>query len=521
MRRKSIALALMLLGATPAEELKTGPQVLTFPSKIDNSDQPYGLYLPKDYDAAKKYPLVISLHGEGSNHRLNLRRVFGFGNRIGQSDVEASRSFPRLAEVEFIVATPLARGTMGYQGIAERDVYDVLADVRARFNIDEDRIYLTGLSMGGGGALWLGLTSPDIWAAIAHVCPYPPPETASLAGNALNVPVKIFQGERDPLVKPELVRQWQKRLIEAGVKSEYVEYPGVRHNAWDYAYKDAAIFDWFKQFRRVRFPESVRFAARDYAHSSAYWVRFDRLTPGTIAEIDARIEERNSIVVTTGNTDGISLLVKGHPSVAPRQLISISIDGQKLRTKWMDPISLARVDKRWRIQRLAPREGEKRRGAEGPIPDAFSAKHIYVYGTADGAVPEEIERRRAQAMQAAEWSTPQSRLLLTFRTLADAEIKESDIKGSNLILFGTRETNSTIARLSSRLPLALNPGAADYSLTYIYPNDGQYVVVNSGLPWWTRADQADRGGMPFVNSNFRTLVTFGDFVLFCGGLEDR
>ena len=54
---------------------------------------------------------------------------------------------------------------MGYQGIAEKDVYDVLADVKARFSVDEDRVYLTGLDMGGGGALWLGLTRPDIWAA--------------------------------------------------------------------------------------------------------------------------------------------------------------------------------------------------------------------------------------------------------------------------------------------------------------------------------------------------------------------
>jgi predicted esterase len=520
MRRQSVALAVMLGGVAVAQELKPGPQVLTFPSAIDDTDQPYGLYLPKNYDSARKYPLVVSLHGAESNHRLNLRRVFGQGNRPGESDNEASRYFPRLPDVEFIVATPLARGTMGYQGIAERDVYDVLANVRARFNIDEDRIYLTGLSMGGGGALWLGLTRPDIWAAIAPVCPYPPAETAGLAGNGLKIPMKIFQGKLDPIVKPESVRQWQKRLTEAGVRSEYVEYPTVRHNAWDYAYKDAAIFEWFSQFRRVEFPEHVRFAARDYAHSSAYWVRFDNLTPGTTAEIDARFDTRNAITVTTKKTDGISLLLKAHPLASPRQLISISIDGQKLRTKWAEAISLTRTAKGWTLGQLAPKPGQKRPGAEGPIVDALSAKHIYVYGTADGAAPEEIEQRRAEALQAAEWSTRQSRLLLTFRTLADAEIKDSEMRAANLVLFGTRETNSIIARLSSRLPIALNPGAADYSLTYVYPIDDRYVVINSGLPWWTRADQAQRPGLSFVNVNYRTMQSFGDFILFRGGLEN-
>jgi predicted esterase len=520
MPRFSVALAVLLSGAALAQEPKAGPQVLTFFSSVDDSDQPYGLYLPRSYDSRNKYPLVVSLHGAYSNHRLNLRRVFGQGNRMGESDMEASRYFPPLAEVDFIVATPLARGTMGYQGIAERDVYDVLADVRGRFSIDEDRIYLTGLSMGGGGTLWLGLTRPDIWAAIAPVCPYPPEETTELAGNALNVPVKLFQGELDPVVKVESVRQWQKLFTTAGVRSEYIEFPGVRHNAWDYAYKGAAIFDWFKQFRRVRFPERVRFAARDYAHSTAYWVRFDSLTPGTTAEVDARIDRRNSLAITTRNADGISLLLNGHPMVSPKQFVSISIDGQKLRTKWSEAIYLARTSKGWALQRLVPSERQKRPGAEGPIADALAARHIYVYGTADGAAPEEIERRRAEAAEAAEWSTRQSRLLLTFRTVADAEVKESDMQSANLVLFGTRETNSVIARLSPKLPIALNPGAADYSLTYVYPVDDRYVVINSGLPWWTRADQAGRPDMPFLGIVYRAAQSFGDFILFRGGLEN-
>jgi predicted peptidase len=291
MRSRGIASALLLCGMAAAQAPKPGPQVLTFPSAIDDSDQPYGLYLPKAYDKAKKYPLVVSLHGEGSNHRLNLRRLFGQGNRLGETDTQSSRYFPTLPDVEFIVATPLARGTMGYRGIAERDVYDVLADVRSRFNVDEDRIYLTGLSMGGGGALWLGLTKPDIWAAVAPVSPYPSAEASELAGNGLNIPFKIFQGERDPVVSPESVREWHKLLTAKGVQAEYVEYRGVRHNSWDYAYKDAAIFEWFERFTRVRYPERVQFAARDYAHAAPNVVRFHTITqfpPSPM--VDQRVE---------------------------------------------------------------------------------------------------------------------------------------------------------------------------------------------------------------------------------------
>ncbi|MCS7316160.1 MAG: alpha/beta hydrolase-fold protein, partial [Bryobacterales bacterium] len=185
--------AFLLLAATGVaaaiQPWTPGPQVVTFLSDADDSDQPYGLYVPKNYDPARRYPLVLSLHGEGSNHRLNLRRVFGRGNLPGETDAEATRRFPPLPDVDFIVATPLARGTMGYQGLAEKDVYDVLADVRKRLSVDEDRIYLTGLSMGGGGALRLALTRPDVWAAVAAVCPAIPAGLERVAPNALNLAV--------------------------------------------------------------------------------------------------------------------------------------------------------------------------------------------------------------------------------------------------------------------------------------------------------------------------------------------
>src|SRR5690349_7100508 len=123
-RRLNLTLGLLLLIAfySVAQKLPSGPQVLTFYSDVDDTEQPYGLYLPKNYDPQKKYPFIMMLHGAGSNHRLALKRVFGKSNTPGETDVEASRYFPEWKDVEYIVASPYARGTMGYQGIVEKDV---------------------------------------------------------------------------------------------------------------------------------------------------------------------------------------------------------------------------------------------------------------------------------------------------------------------------------------------------------------------------------------------------------------
>lgn len=497
-----------------------GPQVVSFFSNADDSEQPYGLYIPKNFDPSKPYPLVISLHGAYSNHRLNLRRVFGRGNRPGETDVEATRHFPSMRDVPYIVASPFARGTMGYQGLAEKDVYDVLADVKKRFSIDEDRIYLTGLSMGGGGALWLGLTRPDLWAAIAAVCPSTPPGTEELAPNALNLPVHLFQGSLDPVVPATVSRRWHKILMHLCANVEYVEYPGVKHNSWDYAYKDGAIFDWFAEHRRVRYPERVRFVTRYYEYSSAYWVRLDGLTPGQPAFIDAKFAAANRIVVETSNLDGFTLILVGHPMFKPSRPVEVEVDGAPFRIKPQPSLSFSKSEKGWLPEPYLIPAGDKQRGHEGPVRQAVSARHLYLYGTGGSPDEKEMERRREEAARAANWLGPHTRLLVSFRVMADSDVTEADLNGANLVLLGTKETNTLIARFADQLPVELNAGAADYGLVFVAPVGKNYVLVNSGLPWWTGADRATTPGPDYIRSPLRELLGFRDFILFRGSLDN-
>ncbi|MBT1710666.1 prolyl oligopeptidase family serine peptidase [Fulvivirgaceae bacterium PWU5] len=513
----TLTLAALLLPAARAQKLAPGPQVMTFFSSIDDTEQPYGLYLPPNYDETKKYPLVMMLHGAGSNHRLSLRRVFGKSNANGENDVEATLYFPKWKDVDYIVASPYARGTMGYQGVAEHDVYDVLADVKKRFSIDEDRTYLTGLSMGGGGTLWIGLTHPDIWAAMFPVCPAPPRGTDDLAGNALNVPMFFHHGDQDSAVPVAVSREWTKKLKELGVNVEYTEYPGVNHNSWENAYKDEAAFDWFKKYTRQKFPDRVLYNSRNYKYNHAYWVTLDQLTPGTLATIDAAFTAPNQLTIKTTALGAFTLQLTGHPKFDAAKPLQVTLDGKKVKVTTAPTLSFQLQAGKWVATKYEAPAAAKKPGAEGPISAAFGERHVYVYGTAGNPSEAELKARMDIATQAANWSVYRNaflgRIMVFPRVVSDKEVRPSDFQSSNLILFGTRETNTLVEKYSDRLPVELKAGTTDYGLFYVLPIDGRYVVINSGLPWWAMNKQTQFAFAPVAVA---TLGEFKDFALFKG-----
>src|SRR5258708_9252383 len=234
---------LVAVFAATAQPERGGARLATVRSSVDGVEQEYLVYAPRNYDPARKDPVIGALHEEDSNHIAELKHIFALPQRYGESALQNLMTLPTLPDVDFIIVCPFARGNMAYQGVAEQDVYDALADVQRRYAVDEDRIYITGSSTGGGEALWLALSRPDVWAAAAPVCAAVMPGSEELAGNALNLPVRLFHGDQDPLVPPASSRQWQKRFLDVGVAVDYVEFPGVRHNAWDFAYRGRGLFD--------------------------------------------------------------------------------------------------------------------------------------------------------------------------------------------------------------------------------------------------------------------------------------
>jgi len=116
---------------------------------------------------------------------------------------------------------------------SEKDVMTVLDMIRKEFNVDDKRIYIMGHSMGGAGALYLGVKHADIWAGIGAIAPaHAPagifPQNYSLAA-AKNIPMIIVQGDQDPLVPVAGVRQWIDQMKELHITHQYIERAGGDH----------------------------------------------------------------------------------------------------------------------------------------------------------------------------------------------------------------------------------------------------------------------------------------------------
>jgi len=375
--------------------------------------------------------------------------------------------------------------------------------------------------MGGGGTLWIGLTRPDLWAAMAPVCPAPPQGTEDLAANGLNIPFHFFHGDKDQAVPVAVSRDWTKKLKELGASVEYTEYPGVNHNSWENAYKDEFIFEWFSKFKRNAYPNEVHFNSRNYKYNKAYWVTFDQLTPGTLATIVAKFTGPNQLDITPSALGAFTLNLANHPQYKAGQTIQVTLDGKKIKVTSAEILFFKQEAGKWVNAKYTLASTAKKPGAEGPVSAAFASRHLYVYGTAGNPTEEELKKRKETAEQAANWSVYRGAFLgrLSFypRVASDKEVRPSDYESANLILFGTKETNMIIEKYNAQLPFELNATATDYGLTYVFSINGHYITICSGLPWWLSAKPSGYSTPPSLNG----MGGFKDFILFKENTDNK
>jgi predicted peptidase len=199
-------------------------------------EMPFVLYVSSKVSKDKKNPLIIALHGMGGDANFIVR----------------DKLIDLAEENGYIVAGPLGYNVTGWYGspvismskapvdppnlaeLSEKDVMNVLEMMRKEFNVDNDRTYLLGHSMGGAGALFLGSKHSSEWAAIAAIAPAAfmmmneRKEHLSKLKDA-HIPAIMIQGEQDTVVPPTYARQWTDSMKEIGLTYKYVEIPGGDH----------------------------------------------------------------------------------------------------------------------------------------------------------------------------------------------------------------------------------------------------------------------------------------------------
>lgn len=198
---------------------------------------PYRLFVPKDYDASKKYPIILFLHGYGENGTDNGNQLkHADPLRFVADDVQAKHPC-------FLVAPQNPKGLWPNKpALLAMEILDALAK---KYSIDPDRRYVTGLSSGGMGTYFCLMERPDYFAAAVPICGSGDTAKAELIAK---IPVWGFCGDKDGFAAK--MRAMNDAVKKAGGDWKYTEYPGVGHNSWGRAYATKDLPEWlFSQSR--------------------------------------------------------------------------------------------------------------------------------------------------------------------------------------------------------------------------------------------------------------------------------
>lgn len=260
MMLRAVLLFLMTMGGLPSAFARdTG--FLNRAVTVSGVSYRYQIYVPAEWSNKQKWPVILSLHGAGERGSDG---VFSTENGLGRAIRRNAKAFPVLA----VFPQCLTTSVWSDKVMLQMAMAALEATIK-EFGGDRQRIYLTGLSMGGYGTWDMAMRYPKYFAAISPVCGglrspngYPEIRTAMVdlsgsdpysdaAKRIAHLPVWIFHGTKDPVVPVEESRRMAAALKAAGGNVRYSEYPDASHNSWDRAYAEPEFVKWLLGQRKM------------------------------------------------------------------------------------------------------------------------------------------------------------------------------------------------------------------------------------------------------------------------------
>jgi predicted esterase len=486
----------------------------------DDSAQPYWLFLPKDYSPKKKYPIVVFLHG--------------YSPYISKVDpwLPDDQTWSLATNRGFIFAVPYGRRNSDFVDIGEDDTLRVLEEVQKKYSVDAERAFLMGPSMGGYGVYAVGLHRPDMWAGLAPMAArsdmylwfkttreqvppwkrlqYDADDPRFLKRNALHLPIFLQHGALDDIVPVEHSRRFSADLKEMGYPIRYREVSDGDHYIYFQNTSYEQAFDWMKTVRRASAPRRVVYTSGNPRNARTYWASITaRGDYARAANIDAEIKPGNQLIVKAENVAAFTLA----PPVASlnlQQPITVTLNGTRLEATFS-----ARTPVTWSTPGIGSTSdgfpGVKTPQRSGPLKNCYRDPFLVVYGTLEPATGANEDKATAQHW-VQEWVAYADGLP---PVKADKEVTAADREKYNLVLFGTRASNSLLAEIADKLPLELTPdgyrrgtkyfkaGNIGLQMCYASPWSAErMIVVQSGVPWGDK--------LP-INHKFDLLP---DYILF-------
>lgn len=188
----------------------------------------YLLDYPQNTNA--KVPLIVFLHGSGER-----------GTDLEMVKAHSPFTYKSLIKEPVAILAPQCPPNVWWDTEA---VYHLIKEIQQKYKIDESRIILTGLSMGGWGTLKLAMEHPDLFSAVVPVCPPVDRLFKVRAAQYSNLPMKIFHGGNDDIVSPMNAIEIYQAIRKTNKQVELVIFPDDNHNSWDSTYSNPKLYEW-------------------------------------------------------------------------------------------------------------------------------------------------------------------------------------------------------------------------------------------------------------------------------------